>query len=88
MAEQLLSLETLARPTVAVDGHAYEMLLPDDFGIQEIVRIRRLQVVASEVQAKAEAELTDADLIALGDALDGGDELLPGRILQQKCRGS
>lgn len=74
MPKQLLDLSTLApeRPVVAIDGAAYEMLVPDDLGLLVQTRLERLQrkVQALVDQPTSEDETeNDSQVEALEDAL-------------------
>lgn len=72
MADQkyLLDLSTLEpdRPLVKIDGKTYEMAIPDDFGIREMARLRKM---GRRIQAlEGQDELADEELDELAHALD------------------
>lgn len=70
MPKPLLTFETLApeRPTIAIDGAAYELAAPEDFGIMDQARLSRLQKRVNEFAGGA--DISDEDAAMLVDALD------------------
>jgi hypothetical protein len=65
MSKPLLDFETLApeRPTIRVDGVAYEMALLGDFGLREQARLARLLAKATEI----EKAVADHHAVQVGD---------------------
>jgi hypothetical protein len=66
MASPLLTIETLAPeiPTIDIDGVAYELALPEDFGLREEAAngrlLRRAAKLLEQVENQEADELTDA----------------------------
>lgn len=82
MATPLLTLETLApddRPTVEIDGVAYELAMPDDFGLRQEAENSRLLRRAAELMKAVEAsEGVDLDAPTISQL----EELLAGFLEQ------
>jgi hypothetical protein len=80
MAKPLLTLETLApdidaRPTVQIDNVAYELAMPEEFGLrQEAENARLLRTAArlmKEVDASSSEDLAEATANELEELLSG-----------------
>ena len=71
MSKNLLDISTLEpdRPTVTIDGVAYEMAVPEDFGLAQQARLGRLHRRISSVHLDADS-LSEADISATETALD------------------
>lgn len=70
MPTPLLELSTLERPTILIDGREYELMRPDDLGLRDLMRIRRLQSQLAKWQAMDEDALSDEDLDQAAGLLD------------------
>lgn len=71
MPKHLLDLSTLEpdRPTIGIDGVAYELAVPDDFGLAAGARIDRLQRRLAALRAQ-DADMSEANLQGLAETLD------------------
>ncbi len=73
-----LDLSTLApdRPVIAIDGTKYEMKVPQDFGLVDQARMRKLQPVLQNFFDKGVDDCTDEEIEQAQDAMASFVEVL------------
>ena len=88
MGKKILDLNEPDRPIVAIDGTAYEMAVPEDFGLRDRARFARLAKRLKAISGStSDADISDEDIDTLVQSLSEAVSLiLPGLPAEKRAK--